>query len=529
MLIRGYPELSLPVESRLGQLQRGLGRGMIAALACESEAELEALSIELTYLVLNDPRADTQCEQRSEYFAEIYHRSGATLAPVIEALKSRWAFPDQEHEDWLLADVLEEMLALGDESAAEAMRELLGNRYTFYLALRPLQGLTEERAREVMPAAQVQAWMAKQSREELIESIEIGLEYEDVRWELWCDEVPELRSALDEASDEDEEPGSEEPTRGDSGLALSAAHSDAAPSKAEYAQMPTAELMHHASKLDWAWLQKQLRHRVASGQREEVEAACLANLHHESVMIQRVVFETLGECGCTSVLDAMLRRLFEIEALYIDFNERLKHAAPNDCVTLSVPRDMRGVVRYFERVNDPEVARLARTWLGREHPVGTVAMDVLSTTASADDAELLRAEVDRCMAENDSGWGLYTLAEGCVRTGDDSLIEHLLELYPQLRYANARQKILHVMVEHGLRDRIVPLLIEALWDCEDLARTLAIEHAPLDAPGVRERIEEIANASSFWNEEHSRWRTRVRSAARERLGMPDESKEQSDE
>ena len=75
-----------PYSSRLGQLQRGRGKGFCAALMAGREAHADVL-----HCLINDPRINSQMESRERYYAELVMALDVPIAPLLDHLTGREA------------------------------------------------------------------------------------------------------------------------------------------------------------------------------------------------------------------------------------------------------------------------------------------------------------------------------------------------------------------------------------------------------------------------------------------------------
>jgi len=522
LLIREYPQVLQLVETRLGQLQRGLGRGMIAALACESEAELESLSIELAYCVLNEPRMSSQLEDRSEYFAEIYHRSGASLRPLLDVLLTRCAFPEAYSDDWRFVHFFEALLRVGSREAELALRELIGNRFHFYAALVPLNAFGAERARVIMPIRLVLAWVEAQSYEELVESILAGSEGPRVSWEFWADDIALLQQAWDDALAREEADREGALMRCDRDSPHPKPPRIESPSEAEIAALSTSEMLSRANALSFDWAIIELRQRARDeALRDEVVAACRAHLDHPAVRLRGAIIETLGRLRVLDVQEAIVARLLEIVERHpgIGDYEKFDFALPWS-VVIELRFKMRALVSYFDWLDHPSTLVYARAWIDEGHPLGSIAQRCFARHGEPCDAERVGAVWRRKLARDPSGDEATWWFEAALRCGYPRSVEIALDTFASMCYSPARCATLVDLIEYGHSRECPDFLVEALWDCEARTRVLAIQHVLIDVPGVRERIEQIANSPSYWDEAESNEDERVCAAARERLGLP---------
>jgi hypothetical protein len=102
-----------PASSLLGQLQRGLGRGYLAALQ-DDRSEIHPLLVEC---ITNDPRWDRQIDHRRGYYASLALRTGLSLDPLRDHLERR---DDREEATWnspLTLAVLGDLAKAGVEEA----------------------------------------------------------------------------------------------------------------------------------------------------------------------------------------------------------------------------------------------------------------------------------------------------------------------------------------------------------------------------------------------------------------------------
>jgi hypothetical protein len=107
-------------KSLLGMLQRGRGKGFLMALERPPQ-EVWPLLLEC---ITNDPRLDTQCEGRAEYYAGLVLSTGMDLEPLRSYVKQN---DNQSDHDGLTVDLtlatLECLASRGSQRALEILRE----------------------------------------------------------------------------------------------------------------------------------------------------------------------------------------------------------------------------------------------------------------------------------------------------------------------------------------------------------------------------------------------------------------------
>ncbi|MGE5295806.1 MAG: HEAT repeat domain-containing protein, partial [Solirubrobacterales bacterium] len=126
-------------DSLLGMLQRGRGKGFLMALERPPQ-EVWPLLLEC---ITNDPRLDTQCEDRAEYYASLILRTGMDLEAIHSLVKR-----DDDSTNGLVLSTLESLAERGSHRATEILREYLvyGREVMWIarvLAKLPVQGAME--------------------------------------------------------------------------------------------------------------------------------------------------------------------------------------------------------------------------------------------------------------------------------------------------------------------------------------------------------------------------------------------------
>ena len=107
-------------ESLLGMLQRGRGKGFLAAL----EAAPEAVWPLLFECITHDPRIDSQCEDRAEYYCGLITATGMDLKPLQHHLRQNDAH-DVDSDLWpsLTLETLTRMAQRGSLEAVHILRD----------------------------------------------------------------------------------------------------------------------------------------------------------------------------------------------------------------------------------------------------------------------------------------------------------------------------------------------------------------------------------------------------------------------
>ncbi len=105
--------------SLLGMLQRGRGKGYLAAL----EARPETVWPLLFECLTNDPRHDPQCENREDYYASLIVATDMELEPLRSHLVRHDA--DDDNDDWSLGLLLSTLSCLAEKKRNPAALQIL--------------------------------------------------------------------------------------------------------------------------------------------------------------------------------------------------------------------------------------------------------------------------------------------------------------------------------------------------------------------------------------------------------------------
>jgi hypothetical protein len=195
-----WPPTLAPPDTSLGRLQRGLGTGARWAIAVADSSAQE----QILMCVLNDPRWDSQLDQRADYYAQLALRLGMDAEPLEAFLKrSEGEDGDQDEAASLALDVLIGLAIRGSSEALAAVRRYIefGDHWAH-----AIDGLTFSYTRNAPTANWREAVsgldgvlcdrFANQS--ELEQAVEVSWAVDPARppWSMWAKENARLGSAL---------------------------------------------------------------------------------------------------------------------------------------------------------------------------------------------------------------------------------------------------------------------------------------------------------------------------------------------
>ncbi|RLB48200.1 MAG: hypothetical protein DRJ42_23770 [Deltaproteobacteria bacterium] len=427
-------------ETLLGQLQRGRGRGYLAAIrAGGGEAEL------LTCIV-HDPRWDQQLEERASYYGRLAVELGLSVDPIAKAVRE-----GDPHDGigGLPADVLMEMALRGRTDALRALREEL--RHDGWLsALEALVYAEHEYGRQLLEFDDIGV-VAGRDADELKP---LFFNHALLPWREWASSQSRLRTLLEEVNAA-EKPAPQPP----------APNPDTA--------MSTSELLAIAEPRNGVKVARLLTQRS-----DEDSIAAMVEAARGADRIQRLAaFRALGAQGNPVLL--------EEASLLLE----------SDPGGPSRGRRM-PILSYLEALPSDETLPRARGWLDHHGGAAIAAEGILALHAHDGDRELVEATLSRAL-DDDSIYRACSMVKALTVIADPASAPLLVQVFERIPYSWARPRVLRALHASGAKAG-QRLACEALWDCDMEARELAAEITPLN-DSARARLEGMA-ADSFEEE-----------------------------
>jgi len=412
-----------------GQLQRGLGRGYLAALQARRGAD------ELLTCIAQDPRWDRQIEERAAYYAKLALELEVPVEPIATAMAGR-------EDGYLAADVLAEMAARGREDALTALRDGLGQS-GWLTALEALESAEQEHG-EVFVRPEDLAAVAAREQDELRNAFSNS----DLPWRRWAAKEPRLRALLEE-SNMAREPGPRPTTR----------EPDTA--------MSTAELLSIAEPRNGVEVA-----RVLSDRRDAASIAALVRAARADDRDERLAaYRALGSQGNTELLEHVASRL-----------EADPGGPPHRAARPAM-------LRYLERLPAELTLPRARAWVGQSSGAVIAAEHILARHALPED----RALVERTLTTALDQGAIYracSMVEALATIADPRSAPLLVSVFERIPYSWARPGVLRALVAVKTKSA-TELAHEALWDCEEEARELGVRHVA-NGRSARGRLAEMA-------------------------------------
>ncbi|MFK7742562.1 MAG: hypothetical protein AB8H80_19785 [Planctomycetota bacterium] len=423
-------------HTRLGQLQRGRGRGFLDALRAGPAARDDVLQSILECIV-RDPRIDAQIESRARYLTELLVALDVPIDPIVQALRRG---PDTSSGS---GEPSEPQVQLGHEVLACAW--VAGHRATrSWFAAKPDESICAAVAGQVVGGE----WAR------LVE-LPRGLR------------KPALAFLLEDADSAAVTPGMRGSIRPPGPLT----------------ECSVDELLELARGKSGRELLRELCARGDEASRERMADCVRSDLVYGRV---RLAAHALGTMGDERLLD-LAREHFALEDEPLDAARRLS----------GFERMRRAALAsYVRHLPEARQRQLAREWHERGDYFETVAGSLFAETADADDRMQLEAFVKERLGLGDSGWGVISELDALAHIGDPRSADLLVMVAEQAGYAHARRRALHglaLLASAGeLSDAQNAALTEALWDCEDEAAADACAFLPMLDKAARARVVDLA-------------------------------------
>ncbi len=473
-------------DSLLGMLQRGRGKGYLAAV----ETPPETVWPLLFECVTNDPRLDRVCEEREEYYASLIVATHMELEPF----RSRLAQDDVNDDvpDWAMGLLLCTLSCLAEEKqnavALQILRDYVSYGQRWQNVLRVLADVDTPVALEQTVAALCHringdAKVLAQFNDAVQESWKwYGWYDEKARaqcnfflpicepWKTICThngEFANLFRGVAIAYDQPSPPKKK-------------------PSEEYLASLSLEDLFALVDESNRTRFWRVLPEKVSADDEDYLLEQLSTGDPHRMVL----AFRGLGELGTP--------RAFEAVKSYIEGSENA---------------DPRVRARAFQAIAEMPGSRTletARQWFRRkEHHLQIPAGDILENHATLDDVPLLIEALRTPETVRYEDFRLSSALDALARLDGIGPIPELEQVFRQVQHCFGRYRAAHAMAVTAPVEFASEYAFECLWDCHDDTRALGCEMVSLSSPGALERLREIAADEAEADN--------VRQAAQERL------------
>lgn len=452
-------------DTVLGQLQRGRGLGFLIA---QDLPRSKARRL-LTSCILDDPRMDIQCEERSKSYAELALKLDLDLDPLVQRLREVRGDEDQEYQSGLVNATLGAMAERGSTAAAEILLEVVRQAHRWDVCLDDLvstgdAGLCVRLARII------------ESRFPTPESLRSALEWqypEDPAWKRLVTLSDRIQDALQFCTDGRRRRSEERDER-----------------LVRLRTLRLRELIQHACTSD--------QHIPREIVRAVVRPQDTAYLQDEVIRWESnwAAYTALAALEAVAVpdisdwlIETMLRHPKSRRTNHWRFIQIL--------LTLPAPVLLPLAIKYWTHV-DPRLDRLS--W------------QILAEHADRSDLPRLSARLPKLLEDEcENHYAICEISRAIGRSPDVGPIPELQSAYERVEHSCSRWYIVPALRRTDPDGFRKTYATECLWDCEARVRDEAVEAASLTAPGVANRLVDLA-ADPFESPD-------LRDLARKRLGQ----------
>jgi hypothetical protein len=442
----------------LGQLQRGRGEGYRHALAVPRP---EASGY-LVDCICNDPRLDSQVENRADYYASLAIETGLDLDPLVQYVRKY----DNDDQGWNTPLAVETLGELAKRDYKDSAARICD--YTRW-------GQWWDWILEALIAGKDSNHQAKVAS--IIEDrfrggaeLEHALEWFDLNLEPWATlarhsaRVSKLKGSPRKISGT-----SSEPNLPANAVSLSA-----------------DRLLELANKTNYWKLAKIIRQVVKPSD---------LDLLVKSVSLENSFTANVALAGLAQLAPpTIFKWLEDFWASNPGMPGYLRRRAGE--VMVSLPPELTMPLAR-ERLNHPE-------WHERY-----LAEDLFEAHAGPDDIPALRDAIREALEDDEKNcYRICNLVEAFRNFPGIGSIPELSDVFAQFRYSYGRARAaqaINVTAPALFREN---LATECLWDCEARTRMLALETAPEKKVGVIERFKQLA--ADQWEDEEVRAEARRR-------------------
>lgn len=439
------PEQHAPANTLLGQLQRGRGEGYRRALVAPAP-NAKRLLVEC---ITNDPRLDSQVENRADYYAAIAMEVGLDLNPLAEHLHEH---DDADQSGWntpLTVYTLGALAKRGYGGAADILCDYIGWGEWWDWSLEDLTAV---------PSLDVHCRVARaiEQRFPSDNGLEEALAWFNLSEEPWTTLAHHSARISRLASQPRKKAG------------LASAQTDV---PSNYTALTTRQLLAIADE----WNRHRLRKVIAQIAKPADVDFLVTSVSLENPFVAEVALAGLAELAPPSIFGWL-------------------------CDFWSANPDMPGWIRtracqVMVALPPALTLPLARERLHHEHwHERLLAEDLFEAHATTDDIPLLRAAISQALPnDEDQCYRLCNLVEAFAHLPNIGLVPELSDVFLQFRYSYGRAraaKSIHITAPDLFRESFA---LECLWDCEDQTRALGARCVPFKSSPATERLRYLAS------------------------------------
>jgi hypothetical protein len=456
-------------ESLLGMLQRGRGKGYLAAL----EAVPETVWPLLFECITNDPRLDKQLEDREEYYAALITATHMDLEPLCSHLVRNDVSDDVP--EWAMGLLLCTLGCLaeerGDPAAVQILRDyvLCGRKWK-----RVLQVLAEVDTDAALE--QTVALFCRRVRSDAgVHSQFLDAVRESWDWYCWHDEEARSRCGFllpicepwKTMCERNKELAS---LFADVGIAYDQPPPPREKPSEEYlAGLSLEDLFSLVDKSNCTRFWRVLWEKVSVDDEEYLlRQLATGDPHHMAL-----AFRGLGKLGTP--------RAFEAVKSYIEGSENADRTV------------RRRAFQAIEEMPGSLTLDTARQWFRRkEHHLQIAAGGILENHATVEDIPLLIETLRTPETVRYEDFRLSSALDALARFDGIGPIPELEQVFRQVPHCFGRYRAANAMAVTAPVEFTSEYAFECLWDCHWDTRKLGCEMVSLSTPGVLDRLREIA-------------------------------------
>jgi hypothetical protein len=418
------------------------GRGAAFLWSRTHQAHARELLLEC---VLDDPRWDSQLEERGELYGEIAELVQFDCSPLLAFIETLPEEPDEDSPGYnqsakpeLAFDLIRRRAVAGDSAARAGLLRQLREGPLWHHALDEIY--------ECEPLWEEAGQLIADRVSDAVFAAQLSLIHKSLDSQPWLSWRARHRTL-------------ERLTRAQAFEAAASAGERERVRK-RVAAATTIELL----GTDEYHAMRELVTRRSAGDIALLHAA----VRSDDLPAQRLALEALGRQGDSDALE------IAVDLVQAKERTRLRAAAS----------------RYLQRVDSSAILPLARQWFLSDGHLRTVGAGVLEQQAELGDVPFLCSELERAI-ESDDMHRVSTILNALLRFPDGAPRGLIESAFAQVPYALARMRAARVLAAADRARFADAYAYESLWDCEPATRELAAEHVDRSLPGASDRIAHI--------------------------------------
>ena len=456
------PEYIAASDTPLGLLQRGRGEGYRRVLEIP-RTQSHAL---LLQCITRDPRLDSQCEARDEYYAALAIEIELPLEPLADYLRKNDDPNQSPSETRLTVTTLTELAKRTYKNAEEILCDYIKWGQWWEWPLNDLLSLPGDKLTELIARAIEEHFPTSDALDEAMRSWPAE---QFVNLSRFSSRIGVSVSKVSTITTKENPP--------------------------DLAALSPTELLGMANEKNYRPLGKAIA---------EIVGPAEVDLLISHVSLEKPFVTYVALAGLTKLAPPNLSGW--LSNFWSTIPESSKETLTRNHGFVALRQSFR---RAILALPPTSTLPLARGWIyEKDFRKRDMAEEVLQAHATPDDISILRATLRSMLTDEEAEWRCFMI-KAFYKLPGIGIIPELIDIFYHFRFSMGRSYAAEAIQITSPEFFAKTLALECLWDCEEGTRELGAKFAPLESPEALHRIWHLVE-DSFESEE-------VRNAAKARV------------